>query len=111
MTKIEKKSEEDNIKRENLNNLEFDKDIYNKIYGQEYFNLESKLNSINESFQSYFDKISEEYTNKFQKLTNSYYSFFAKSLKKIQNSFDTIINKENSDKKQIKLIQDYSSKY
>jgi hypothetical protein len=111
MTKIEKKSEEDNIKRENLNNLEFDKDIYNKIYGQEYFNLESKLNSINESFQSYFDKISEEYTNKFQKLTNSYYSFFAKSLKKIQNSFDTIINKENSDKKQIKLIQDYSKKY
>ena len=111
MTKIEKKSEEDNIKRENLNNLEFDKDIYNKIYGQEYFNLESKLNSINESFQSYFDKISEEYTNKFQKLTNSFYSFFAKSLKKIQNSFDTIINKENSDKKQIKLIQDYSKKY
>ena len=111
MTKIEKKSEEDNIKRENLNNLEFDKDIYNKIYGQEYFNLESKLNSINESFQSYFDKISEEYTNKFQKLTNSYYSYFAKSLKKIQNSFDTIINKENSDKKQIKLIQDYSKKY
>ena len=111
MTKIEKKSEEDNIKRENLNNLKFDKDIYNKIYGQEYFNLESKLNSINESFQSYFDKISEEYTNKFQKLTNSYYSFFAKSLKKIQNSFDTIINKENSDKKQIKLIQDYSKKY
>lgn len=111
MTKIEKKSEEDNIERENLNNLEFDKDIYNKIYGQEYFNLESKLNSINESFQSYFDKISEEYTNKFQKLTNSYYSFFAKSLKKIQNSFDTIINKENSDKKQIKLIQDYSKKY
>ena len=111
MTKIEKKSEEDNIKRENLNNLEFDKDIYNKIYGQEYFNLESKLNSINGSFQSYFDKISEEYTNKFQKLTNSYYSFFAKSLKKIQNSFDTIINKENSDKKQIKLIQDYSKKY
>ena len=111
MTKIEKKSEEENIKRENLNNLEFDKDIYNKIYGQEYFNLESKLNSINESFQSYFDKISEEYTNKFQKLTNSYYSFFAKSLKKIQNSFDTIINKENSDKKQIKLIQDYSKKY
>lgn len=111
MTRIEKKSEEDNIKRENLNNLEFDKDIYNKIYGQEYFNLESKLNSINESFQSYFDKISEEYTNKFQKLTNSYYSFFAKSLKKIQNSFDTIINKENSDKKQIKLIQDYSKKY
>lgn len=111
MTIIEKKSEEDNIKRENLNNLEFDKDIYNKIYGQEYFNLESKLNSINESFQSYFDKISEEYTNKFQKLTNSYYSFFAKSLKKIQNSFDTIINKENSDKKQIKLIQDYSKKY
>lgn len=111
MTKIEKKSEEDNTKRENLNNLEFDKDIYNKIYGQEYFNLESKLNSINESFQSYFDKISEEYTNKFQKLTNSYYSFFAKSLKKIQNSFDTIINKENSDKKQIKLIQDYSKKY
>lgn len=111
MTKIEKKSEEDNIKRENLNNLEFDKNIYNKIYGQEYFNLESKLNSINESFQSYFDKISEEYTNKFQKLTNSYYSFFAKSLKKIQNSFDTIINKENSDKKQIKLIQDYSKKY
>ena len=111
MTKIEKKREEDNIKRENLNNLEFDKDIYNKIYGQEYFNLESKLNSINGSFQSYFDKISEEYTNKFQKLTNSYYSFFAKSLKKIQNSFDTIINKENSDKKQIKLIQDYSKKY
>ena len=111
MTKIEKKSEEDNIKRENLNNLEFDKDIYNKIYGQEYFNLESKLNSINGSFQSYFDKISEEYTNKFQKLTNSYYSYFAKSLKKIQNSFDTIINKENSDKKQIKLIQDYSKKY
>ena len=111
MTKIEKKSEEDNIKRENLNNLEFDKDIYNKIYGQEYFNLESKLNSINGSFQSYFDKISEEYTNKFQKLTNSFYSFFAKSLKKIQNSFDTIINKENSDKKQIKLIQDYSKKY
>ena len=111
MAKTEKKREEDDIKRDKLNNLEFDKNIYNKVYGQEYFNLESKLNSINESFQIYFDKISKEYMNKFQKLTNSFYLYFSKSLKKIQNSFDSVINKENSAPNELKLIQDYSKMY
>ena len=111
MAKIEKKREEDDIKRDKLNSLEFDKNIYNKVYGQEYFNLESKLNSINESFQIYFDKISKEYMNKFQKLTNSFYLYFSKALKKIQNSFDSVINKENSAPNELKLIQDYSKMY
>ena len=114
MIKPENKTEEKKIQKENQNNFKFDKNIYNIIYGQEYFNLESKLNSMNESFKSHLEKASKEYSIKFKKLTNSYYLYLSKATQKIQNAFELnsdFLGDGSLDKNQLKLIQDYSRTY
>ena len=99
--------------RQNEKNDDFKKYI-NKIYGEEYFNIETKLNSIKESSKSYFNNISSEYCDKCQNLMNEYYVHFSKITEKIKNSFE-LENQATGEKliddKTISLIQNYSKTY
>ena len=99
--------------RQNEKNDDFTKYI-NKIYGEEYFNIETKLNSIKESSKSYFNNISSEYCDKCQKLINEFYAHFSKITEKIKNSFE-LENQATGEKliddKTISLIQNYSKTY
>lgn len=109
------KCDNQNEKRE-INNDELDneKKIINNIYGQEYFEIESKLNSTKESSKSYFNNISSEYSNKCQHLIDEFYSHFSKISKKIKNSFELknpATGEETIDDKKLRLIQNYSKKY
>ena len=94
-------------------NDNFIKDI-NNIYGEEYFNIEKKLNSINESSKSYFNNISLEYSDKCQKLIKEFHIHFSKITEKIQKSFELksqATGEELIDSKKIALIQNYSKTY
>ena len=109
---IESKSNEDNIQNEKRNDSL--KNTINNIFGEEYFNIESKLSKIKESSKYYFNNISLEYSNKFQQLINEFYNHFSKITEKIENSFElrNPATGDNSiDEKNLSLIQDYSKKY
>jgi len=73
-----------NIQNENrdFNNIiedEYSKKIINDIFGQEYFDIETKLKSIKEYSKSYFTNISLDYSNKCQQLINDYKTYFSKN--------------------------------
>ena len=114
---VESKNENNSneIRNENsmLDNNNLNKTI-NNIFGQEYFNIESKLNEIKESSKSYFNNISLEYFNKCQQLINEFQNHFTKIKEKIENSFELknqATGEETLDPKKISLIQSYSKTY
>ena len=114
---VESKNENNSneIRNENsmLDNNNLNKTI-NNIFGQEYFNIESKLNEIKESSKSYFNNISLEYFNKCQQLINEFQNHFTKIKEKIENSFELknqATGEETLDPKKIALIQSYSKTY
>lgn len=103
------------IRNENsmLDNNNLNKTI-NNIFGQEYFNIESKLNEIKESSKSYFNNISLEFFNKYQQLIKEFQNHFTKIKEKIENSFELknqATGEEILDPKKIALIQSYSKTY
>ena len=108
-----------NIQNENrdFNNIiedEYSKKIINDIFGQEYFDIETKLKSIKEYSKSYFTNISLDYSNKCQQLINDYKTYFSKIIQKIQNSFELksqATGEEIIDDKKLSLIKKYSKKY
>ena len=110
MTEKEEKTEIKDMEEENQNNFKFDFNNYNKIYGNDYFQIESKLNSLNGTAQNFFETISKEFINKSSKLTNSNNLYLSKILKKIQNIFNlkNFQLDENNDKNIFELIQEYS---
>ena len=113
MAEIENKINENKVIREN-NTFEVNNDEYNNIYGQEYFDIESKLSSIKEDSKLYFESFSNQYSQKYEKLTNKYHSYFAKLSEKIKNVFELKskeANNEKAYKKQLKIIQNYSKEY
>ena len=114
-----KKGEEKIISNELRNgnssceNNNLNKKIKN-IYGDEYFNIESKLNEIKESSKSYLNNISSECFNKYQQLINEFQNHFKKLTEKIENSFEIknqATGEEVLDDKKISLIQSYSKTY
>ena len=109
MTEKEEKTEIKDMEEENQNNFKFDFNNYNKIYGNDYFQIESKLNSLNGTAQNFFETISKEFINKSSKLTNSNNLYLSKILKKIQNIFNlkNFQLDENNDKNIFELIQEY----
>lgn len=97
-----------------IDSLDSSKTTFNYIYGQEYFEIESKLNSFKESSKSYFNNIASIISDKSQQLINEFHKHFSKISKKIQNSFELknqATGEEIMDDKIKTLIQKYSKKY
>ena len=103
-------------KKENIeDNSDSDsKKTINYFYGQEYFEMESKLNEIKDSSKLYFNIIANEYSNKIQLLINEFHAHFSKVIKKMKNSFEIQnkdIGEEKIDEKKTKMIKNYAKKY
>ena len=97
-----------------INENEYPQKIINNIFGQEYFDIETKLKRIKEYSKNYFNNISLDYSNKCQKLINEYQTYFSKIIKKMQNSFELKnqpTGEENIDEKKLSLMKNYSKKY
>ena len=109
---IDLKANEENIKDEKRNdNI---KSTINNIYGEEYFNIESKLKKIKESSKSYFNNIYLEYYNQCQQLINEFHNHFSKITEKIEDSFELknpATGENTIDQQKLSLIQNYSKKY
>ena len=88
--------------------------VINDIYGEEYFQMESKLKEMKDNSKAYFNNISSEYSNKYEQLINGFENHFSRITKKIQNSFELdnpasgeeIINDKN-----FSIIRNYSKIY
>ena len=111
----EKINEPNEIRNENSDiTMDSLKTTINNIYGQEYFEIESKLNTLKESSKSYFNNIASVISDKTQQLINGFHEHFSKISKKIQNSFELqnqATGEETMNDKKRTFIQKYTKKY